>query len=207
MARRNRSPANPPPPPGWLAGANLPIEELAAGTQLYRIHRRTNRAVFFGPGRRKPPTHRCDAPGGEFGVLYLGLDFTAAFVETLLRNPATRMVDMVDLEIRNATVLEPVRSLRLVQAYGSGLSRIGCTAALSTARYALAAAWSFALWSHKDEPDGLIYHCRYNPEHLCAAVFNRPGLAFTIVQSNPLLADQTTVARILEAHGKSVALP
>ncbi len=99
------------------------------------------------------------------------------------------------------------RPLRLVHAYGSGLSRIGCTGALSTARYSLAAAWSLALWSHKDAPDGLIYHSRHNPEHRCAAIFERLGLDFTIVQSTPLLADPARVARILEAHGKSIAPP
>ncbi len=207
MAPRARSPSNPPPPPTWLAGADLPIEKLAAGTKLHRIHRRTERALFFGPGAGRPPTHRFDAPGGEFGVLYVGLDFNAAFVETLLRNPEARIIDLVDLEIRNAAVLTQSRPLRLVHAYGAGLSRIGCTAALSTARYALAGAWSLALWSHKDKADGLVYHSRHNPEHLCAAIFNRPGLAFTIVQTNPLLADVARVARILQAHGKSIALP
>jgi RES domain len=204
-AGRGASPANPPPPPAWLAGADLPIEELGAGTELHRIHRRVERAVFFGPGPGRAPTHRFDAPGGEFGVLYVGLDFTAAFVETLLRKPAIRIIDLVDLEIRNAAILTAARPLRLVQAYGAGLSRIGCTAALSTARYSLAGAWSLAFWSHKDAPDGLIYHSRYNPEHRCAAVFNRRKLALRIVRTSPLLADTARVAGILEAHGKSVA--
>ena len=205
MAHRARSPVNPPPPPSWLAGADLPIDELPVTTELHRIHRRRSRAVFFGPGRGKPPTHRFDAPAAEFGTLYVGLDLTAAFVETLLRKPEIRIIDLVDLEIRNAAILRSARPLRLVQAYGSELSRLGCTAALSTARYSLAGAWSLALWSHKNKPDGLIYHSRYNPEHLCAAVFDRPGLTFTVVQSKPLLADESKVARILEIHGKSVA--
>jgi len=207
MAPKARSPANPPLPPSWLAGIDLPIDELPAATAMHRIHRRTDMAVFFGPGPEKPPAHRFDAPGGEYGMLYLGLDFTASFVETLLRNPGMQIVDLVDLEIRNAAVMTASRPLRLVHAYGSGLSRIGCTAALSTARYSLAAAWSLALWSHKDAPDGLIYHSRHNPEHLCAAIFDRPGLDFTILQSSPLLADPARVARILEASGKSITPP
>jgi hypothetical protein len=73
--------------------------------------------------------YRFDAPGGQFRVLYVGLDFTAAFVETLLRKPERRIIDLLDLEIRNAAVLTASRPLRLVQAYGTGLSRIGCTAA------------------------------------------------------------------------------
>jgi len=206
MAPRARSPAKLPLPPSWLADIKLPITILAAGTELHRIHRRTDAPVFFGPGTGRSPTHRFDAPAGKYGVLYLGLDFTAAFVETLLRNPGTRIIDIVDLEIRNVTVISPVRPLRFVQAYGSGLSRIGCTVALSTARYAQAGAWSLALWSHKEEPDGLIYHSRYNPEHLSAAVFSRARLAFKLLRSTPLLADAAAIARILEAHGKSVAL-
>src|SRR5579859_8159430 len=119
MAPKRRSPANPPPPPSWLAGIDLPIDELPAATAMHRIHRHKDKAVFFGPGPRKPPAHRFDAPGGEYGVLYLGLDFTAAFVETLLRNPRMRIVDLVDLEIRETTVMTASRPLRLVHAYGS----------------------------------------------------------------------------------------
>jgi RES domain len=205
MAPRARAPHNPSSPPAWLADADLPIQEVASGTELHRIHRRVERAVFFGPGPGRPPTHRFDAPGGEFLVLYLGLDFTAAFAETLLRKPEMRIIDLVDLEIRNAAILTAARPLRLVQAYGAGLSRIGCTAALSTARYSIAGAWSLALWSHKEPPDGLIYHSRHNPEHLCAAVFNRRGLAFRVLRTAPLLTDRARVARVLEAHGKSLA--
>src|SRR5262249_43364883 len=154
---RARSPGVLPAPPDWLASARLPLQRIGLGTNLYRIHRRTSDAVFFGPGQGLPPTHRFDAPGREFGILYLGFDFAAALIETLLRNPQMRIVDLADLELRNSTTLRPIRTLRLVQAYGAGLSRIGCTAALSTARYSLAGAWSLALWSHEDSPDGLIY--------------------------------------------------
>jgi RES domain len=206
MARRPQPPAIPPSPPPWLASARLPIQELTAGTQLHRIYRRSDRLVFFGPGPGRPPTHRFDAPNGEFGVIYTGLDFTAAFVETLLRNPEMRVIDLVDLEIRDAAILTAARPLRLVRAYGAGLSGIGCTAALSTARYSLSGAWSRALWAHKDAPDGLIYHSRHNPEHLCAAIFNRRGLVLRVVRTRPLLADPATIANILDTHGKSVAL-
>jgi len=141
LARRARSPADPPLTANRLSDSSLPIDELLIAAEVHRIHRRHERAVFFGPGRGKPPTHRFDAPMGEFGVLYVGLDFAAAFVETLLRNPEIRIVDLVDLEIRNAAVLRPSRPLRLVHANGAGLSRVGWTAALSTAGYALAGAW------------------------------------------------------------------
>jgi hypothetical protein len=45
---------------------------------------------------------------------------------------------------------------------------------------------SITLWSHRDKADGLIY---------------------IRVNSNRLLADAASVARILEKHRKSVALP
>jgi RES domain-containing protein len=155
--------------------------------------------VFFSPDRGKPPTRRFDAPRGNRSLTVAALRAAGDF--------GVLYVDLVDLQIRNAAVLTASRPLRLVQAYGAGLSRIGCTATLSTTRYANAGTWLLALWFHKDQLDGLIYHSRHNPEHLCAAVFNRSGLALTVVRSEPLLADAAKVARVLEAHGKSVALP
>jgi len=210
MAPEGEAPAPVAAPPPELDALTLPIELLPAGTTLHRIHRRSFRGqridpISFGQGPGKPPTHRFDAPAGEFGVLYVGLDIEAALIETLLRQPGKNMVDLVDLQIRNAAWLRTGRELRLVQAYGAGLSRLGCSAALSTARYALTGAWSLALWSHRDAPDGLLYRTREKPEQLCAAIFDRPRLAFTLDRSDPLLADPARVARILAAHGKSVA--
>ena len=71
-----------------------------------------------------PPTCRFDAPGREYRVLYVGQTLSAAFVETLLRNPRIPFVERTEIELRSASVLtndhaltlaaghEPIRNIR-----------------------------------------------------------------------------------------------
>ena len=94
--------------------------------------------------------------------------------------------------------------LRLVEAHGPGLARLGTTAALSTGPYIASRRWALELWSQKDRPDGLIYVSRHNPGLLCAAIFDRTHAIFD-VGTTPLLADARSVARVFRAHGKSIA--
>ncbi len=95
-------------------------------------------------------------------------------------------------------------TLRLVRAHGAGLARLGTTAALSTGPYAGSRCWALTLWKHKDRPDGLVYPSRHNPGLLCAAIFDRPHAAFD-ARSVPLRHDPAELARVLQAHGKSIA--
>jgi RES domain-containing protein len=192
-------------PPPWLRTEPLAgIVTYAAGTLWFRCHKRIDEPVFFGPAPGIAPKYRFDAPMGEYRVLYVGLNYEAAFIETLLRNPKRRTVDWADLDIRNITLLNNDRPLRLVQAHGEGLSLLGTTAALSTGGYKEARRYSLELWKHPDRPDGLIYASRHNPDHLCAAIFNRPHASFSRAATEPLLADERRIRYLLTAHGKSI---
>lgn len=192
-------------PPPWLRAEPLPgIETYPAGSSWFRCHRRIDGPVFFGPGRGIASKHRFDAPAGEYQVLYAGLSYEAAFIETLLRNPKRRTIDWTDLDIRDMAVLNNDVPLRLVKAHGEGLSLLGTTAALSTGGYKEARRYSFELWNHADRPDGLIYSSRHNPDHLCAAIFDRPHATFSRFPTVPLLSDERRVRDLLTAHGKSI---
>jgi hypothetical protein len=205
MARAKPGPrGNAPVPPPWLATASLPIDEYPAGATWFRCHETEYGAVFFGPGPGAAAKHRFDAPAGEFQVLYLGLTYDAAIVETFFRNPRRRTVDRVDIDLRSMSTLTNGAPLRLVQAHGSGLARIGATAALSTGAYRSSRQWALELWAHGDQPDGLIYVSRHNPRLLCAAIFDRPHAAFGGV-SAPLSDDPAALATVFRAHGKSIA--
>jgi RES domain-containing protein len=205
MARASRGPTgHAPAPPPWLSTASLPLVEFAAGSIWMRCHRTAQGAVFFGPGAGRPPKHRFDAPDGEYQVLYVGLSYEAALVETLLRNPRRRIVDLVDLKIRSRALLSNRSPLRLVQAHGDGLSQLGTTAALSTGGYRASRQWSLALRSHKSRPDGLIYVSRHNPSLLCAALFDRPHATFVQTATTSLLDDEPSVRTVFRAHGKSI---
>jgi hypothetical protein len=137
-------------------------------------------------------------------VLYVGLSYEAAFIETLLRNPKRRTVDWADLDIRSMAVLNNDAPLRLVKAHAEGLSLLGTTAALSTGGYKEARRYSFELWDHPDRPDGLIYSSRHNPNQLCAAIFSRPHATFSCFRTEPLLSDERRIRDLLTAHGKSI---
>ncbi len=191
---------NAPVPPRWLRTGPLSgVVRYAAGSSWFRCHKQIDEPVFFGPGAGIAPKHRFDAPAGEYQVLYVGLNYEAAFIETFLRNPKRRTVDWVDLDIRNMAVLNNDAPLRLVKAYGEGLSLLGTTAALSTGGYREARKWE-----HRDRPDGLIYSSRHNPNHLCAAIFNRPHATFSRLRTEPLLSDERRIRDLLTAHGKSI---
>jgi hypothetical protein len=118
-----------PPPPDNLAASPLPITELPARADLLRIHRITLGPIHFAPGRGRPPAGRFDSASGGFGVLYTALSFEGAFVETLLHNPARRMVGMGEIAARAVATLHTARALRLVDLRGAG-----CNASASTRR-------------------------------------------------------------------------
>jgi hypothetical protein len=191
-------------PPPWLRSADLEITSYPAGSSWSRCHNTGEHPIFFGPGVGNLPRHRFDAPDGEYQVLYVGLNYEAAFVETLLRNPSRKIVDVVDLENRSIEILQNDNSISLVRAHGSGLSRMGTTAELVTMPYEDSRMWSLDLWHHYSEPDGLVYFSRHNPEHFCAAMFKRSHCTFSVSQTTPLLDDPRRVRDLLEKHGKSL---
>jgi hypothetical protein len=186
-----------PPPPAWLDAANIPIDVVAAGTPLYRVHRLAHDPMFFGPGAGAAPIYRFDSPSGAFGVLYLGLGLACALVETLLRNPARKMVAYADLAARGFSVARGKRDLRLARLRGTGLQQLGCDNAISTGPYEPCGEWADALWTHKDAPDGIAYHSRHDSSQICLAVFSRPDLGLTAGPSTPLLDQVSTIAKAI----------
>lgn len=196
-----------PTPPDWLHDRPLPLCPWPATRVLNRIHRLVHGPVFFGPGPGQPPANRFDPTSGRFGVLYAAAAFEAALIETLLRNPARLMVSAQAIRLRAHSRLCASRDLRLVDATGAGLSKIGTDARLCTGPYAPCGAWADALWDHPDAPDGLLYPSRHDPHYHCVALFQRPGLTLTALETRPLPRLQAQVAEVLDRHGKSLSGP
>ncbi len=160
--------------------------------------------IFFGPGAGEPPTYRFDSLSGCFGVLYVGLSLEVAVVETLLRNPARKMVSFPTIAERASCELQSNRDLRLVDLHGPGLQRVGCDNAISTGPYDPCGAWADALWAHPDAPDGIAFQSRHDPSQISLALFSRPGLHLVAAPSVPLGDQLPFVANILARYGKSV---
>ena len=125
---------------------------------LWRIHRAVHEPLFFGKGAK----NRFDAPEGEFGVLYAGMDAHCAFIETFGHSTGIRVVTAAELDVRELSLLRASRSLRLVDLRAEGLARMGADAELTSGPdYPLA------------QPDGLIYLARHDPSRSSVALFER----------------------------------
>jgi hypothetical protein len=196
-----------PVPPSLLNSIDLPLEVIAAGAPLARVHRLVNDPIFFGPGAGMPPTYRFDSPAAAFGVLYVGVTLPGALVETLLRNPRRKMTAYDELASRASSDLRCSRALRLVRLHGDGLQRVGCDNAISTGPYDVCGAWADALWRHPAAPDGIVYQSRHDPGEICVAIFQRLDLGFSTATTTRLIDQLPAVSSILGRYGKSITSP
>ncbi|HEX5417483.1 MAG TPA: RES family NAD+ phosphorylase [Chloroflexota bacterium] len=138
-----------------------------------RIHAKGVSSLYWGlhPPRLRPS--RWDAPDGSYGVLYVGTDAHAAFIETFGHTTGIRVLQLTDLATRAMSRLMPSRPLRLVRVTGSGLAQLGADARLFSADYAVSQRWSQAIYRHPSLPDGILYPARHDETRLCAALFDR----------------------------------
>ena len=194
-----------PLPPSWLATAALPVLELAAGGPLVRVHRVGFSPVFFSPGAGKGPIGRFDSPGGSFRVLYLAQSLEGAFAETVLRNPQRRLIDLAEVTSRAVSVLGASRTVRLVEMRGRGLQALGTDNAISTGPYGPCGAWADALFNHSDQPDGVAYASRHDPDQVCIGLFSRPDITLEVLGGPTPLADMAAdVADLLRRYDKGL---
>jgi hypothetical protein len=66
------------------------------------------------------------------------------------------------------------RPLELVDLTGPGLAHVGADAELWAGRdYALCGRWALAFWRHPQQPDGLYYSSRHDPQRGSLVLFDR----------------------------------
>jgi hypothetical protein len=197
MARRGPH----PPPPADLATRTLPVTKFRG--PWFRVHPTTSGPLYFGKTR----TNRFDAPGGEFGVLYLARHEAGAFIETFGHETGIRVLDMKELEGRALSRVEAARPLRLVDLRGKGLARLGADAELLTGAYKLSQAWALALHNHPAAVDGIAYRARHDPDQFCAAVFERAAPHVTAAHLGDFTADALAplVAHLLDLYDFGLA--
>ncbi len=206
MIASGRGPAGAAPlPPAWLAAAALPVLELAAGSSLVRVHRAGLGPVFFSPGAGSGPIGRFDSASGSFGVLYMAHSLEGAFAETVLRNPQRRLIDPAEINSRAVSVLGMSRAVRLVEMRGRGLQAIGTDNAVSTGPYGPCGVWADALFGHRDQPDGIAYASRHDPDQVCVALFSRPDIKLQVLSGPIPLGDMAAdVADLLRRYDKGL---
>ncbi|KZX57699.1 hypothetical protein A3709_18930 [Halioglobus sp. HI00S01] len=185
-----------PPAQTEFDAIDLVITDVPAGTPLFRIHQTTHGPHYFGA----QATNRWDCPKevaetDRYGIMYLGTDFEAAFLEVCGRN-AHRRRKTIDMELdRERAVIEwvndtPIRALDLTE---HGLARVNMdiTDAAATGdilgnQYRNTQAWSQRFHDHPAKVDGIFYRCKANPSCISLALFDRWGGEFEIVDHQPL---------------------
>lgn len=159
--------AHPDPPPD-LHKIFLPIKEIKG--PFWRFFREKNSPITFN----RENTHRFNAPGEEFGILYLGLSEECAFIETYGWLTGIKMISETDLKKRRLAKVTNNRTLNLVDLTGKGLALIGADNRIcSGCDYEIYQKWSLKLWAHPQQPDGLLYRPRHDPSEKAIALCDR----------------------------------
>lgn len=136
--------------------SGLRVTALDPGDVIVRVHREAHGAIFFGPAAGVAPQGRFDAPSGQFRLLYAAQRLEGAFVETVLRRPANRIVRRAFVEQRMWTPLRLQRQIVLAKLMDEGLLFHGVDASISAgADYAPSRALSLALHEDYRDLDGL----------------------------------------------------
>ena len=181
------------------------MENVSAGTQWWRIHRKIHGPLFFGPPTGTPPAARFDAPDGSFAVCYLGASVEASFAETFLHGPVRDLIlAHSDLAQKALSRIENTQTLRLVRLHGPGLVRMTATSAVAGGSYSVSRPWALAIHMHPDEPDGILYRSRHDDDLLCAAVYDRARTKLMLKQTYSLAEDVLLLERLAERYEFSI---
>jgi hypothetical protein len=172
------------PEPGNLAARTPLFVKLLTGTTFSRIHDRNHGPIFFGRTGR----NRFDSPDHTFGVLYVGLDESCAFIETFGQSTGTSFVTRTALEARHLSYLKTKQPLTLIDLASSGaLARIDADSRLFSGSHAIAQRWSAALRGLPSKPAGLVYPARHDPARNACALFDLPDSTFDVADAGSLL--------------------
>ncbi|HVB96929.1 MAG TPA: RES family NAD+ phosphorylase [Chloroflexota bacterium] len=190
-----------PLPPVDFANRSLPILDLEQ--RWLRIHVAGKSALYWGNNPPRFPPGRWDAPDGSYGVLYVGSDAFAAFIETFGHNTGIRAIQTADLVTRQLSRITTRRPVRLVGVTGPHLAKLGADARLFSADYGIAQQWSRAICQHPSAPDGILYPSRHDETRLCAAFFDHLQNDVSEQSVGTLAEPQNTalLASLLDTYG------
>lgn len=140
--------------------------------------------------------------------MYVGEDEFAAFIEAFNQGmgstPLGLFVSESLLASRCLCVVTSSRPLRLVDlTSGAALKRLSAEAdsRICDGPHAVSRRWAAALWSHPDQPDGLIYLSRNAPDHRSIALFDCAADALVAPCTENLLLDPRRLGAVLEHFG------
>jgi hypothetical protein len=161
---------------------------VSAAGAWFRIHQLVHDPVYFG----RSGGNRFDDPLGEYGVCYLGAERPGCFVEVFGNVEGRNALTLTQLERRGLARVD-LDQVRVLDLTGDGLSRIRADGRLTTGAHGVAQRWSRALWSHPDQPDGMLLRARRDPARVSLALFDRAG---RLVQAREVLGALTAAVNM-----------
>lgn len=141
-----------PEPP--LDFSDRPLPVVTSTQPVYRLNPiRHDSALFFDRSGKG----RFDGQEQGYGILYVGADEYAAFIECFGRAHGARGVAELALRQRNLVRITSARPLVLADLTGNGLVKLGADARLASGSYLMARKWAQAIWQHPQQVDGIRY--------------------------------------------------
>jgi RES domain len=144
---------------------------------------------------------RFDSPGQGYGILYVGEDVYASWIECYGRSHGARGVSEMALKQRDLYEIESQRPLVFADVTGSSLVKLGADSRLSSGAYATARQWAQAIHDHPQKVDGIRYRSRHDDACYCYGIFDRcvhelqEKNVGNLLESNPRL-----LAKILDFY-------
>lgn len=157
-----------PEPPLDFNSRPLPV--VISNEPVYRLNPSSYESALFFDRTGKG---RFDGQEQGYGILYVGADEYAAFIECFGRAHGARGVAELTLRQRNLVRITSVRPLVLADLTGNGLVKLGADARLASGSYLMARKWAQAIWQHPQQVDGIRYHSRHDDTRLCWGLFDK----------------------------------
>jgi hypothetical protein len=157
-----------PSPPEDFRSRELPT--VSSKGTWYRLNDRdfTSSLYFDRSG-----SGRFDSPAQGYGILYVGADVYASWIECYGRTHGAKGVSEIVLRQRNLFAIDSQRELVFADVTGNGLVKMGADARLSSGSYVAARQWAQAIYDHPQVVDGIRYRSRHDDERYCYGIFDR----------------------------------
>jgi RES domain len=157
-----------PLPPADFQMRELP--SLSSRSVWYRLNAKEfDSSLYFD----KTGKGRFDSPAQGYGILYVGEDVYASWIECYGRSHGARGISEVALRQRNLYEINSQQVLVFADITGSGLVKLGADARLSSGAYAVARQWAQAIYEHPQKVDGIRYRSRHDDARYCYGIFDR----------------------------------
>ena len=201
-----------PDPPHRLALVP-PLERLAAGSRLHRIH-----GVRWRGGQLNASAHKsrfaplADEDGRRIPVLYAGATFDVAVYESLFHaagpGPASRTWPASRIETVAHSVLKTDRDLQLAPLFRRNLIAWNITdrelVQAPARHYDMTAAWAEAIHRSSVDADGLVWtSSREGSDRCCVFFGDRVSEHDFVIETRREAGDETFLADVRRSarHG------